>query len=195
MAQYLIVKLPSREATQQILLFRRMWTILKPKPKSTVDDFLFDQFLPLECVRNIDAKGIVLLHRHQDIFPSQRIGLGNIDDLLQQGLVLAVHPDEDGIFDIDAGLIVFDVVDESLDEVGELWLKDKQTTLFVISPSADGLTHKNPVRCTIQQPEALFGIGVVARHERTETIYIQQLSRCGKSRPNFPHHSIQIYPF
>jgi hypothetical protein len=100
-------------------------------------------------MRNIDAKSIILLHRHLNILPDQRISLRNIDNLLKKGLILTVHPDEDRILHINIGLIMLDIVDEPFSEVGELWLEDKQTTLFVIPPSADSLAHEDTVSCAI----------------------------------------------
>lgn len=100
-------------------------------------------------MRNIDAKRIVVLHGHCDILPDQRIRLGNIDDLLKYGLVLTVHSDKDGILHIDTCLAVLDIVDKPFSEVGELRLENEETTLFVISASADSLTHENPILCAI----------------------------------------------
>lgn len=110
-----------------------------------VYDLLLNQFLALKGMGDVDAERIVLLIRQLYSFPNQQARFRQIDDFLQHCFVLRSGVHKDSIFNVDKPISFADVASQSLYEVMQVWLKQQQPALFVVSPSSNGLPNKHSV--------------------------------------------------
>jgi hypothetical protein len=117
------------------------------------DNFQLPGLFALESMGYVDADCIILLESERNALVDKGIAFVEVDEVLADLFVGFGQVHKDGIFDVHEDALVLHVFDHPLEEVLEIGLEDDQSSVFVVSVSADCQSNKDSVEGGIHKPE------------------------------------------